>query len=91
MRDIVLKVTIEFELMNNKKQIEIAINVIQELQEQDVTLADYIISHLDDYYMQENYCSCGFNESQNYCDCGCGDFDYEYKIINIETEYGGEI
>ena len=42
-------------------------------------------------YMQDNYCSCSFNESQNHCDCGCGDWTGEYDIIEIESEKGGEL
>ena len=90
MRDLVLNITIRTEILDKKEEIEICIDVVKDLHEDDRTINDYIIEYMETY-MQDNYCSCSFNESQNYCDCGCGDWGYNYEIINIESEKGGEL
>lgn len=90
MKELILNVTIETEILDKKEEIEIPIEVNKDLLEDDISIASFIIEYMENY-MQDNYCSCSFNESQNHCDCGCGDWGYDYEIINIESEVGKEL
>lgn len=90
MRDVILNITIRTEILDKKEEIDIQISVMNELCKDDVSIDNYITEYMENY-MQENYCSCSFNEGQNHCDCGCGEWGYDYDIINIESEKGGEI
>lgn len=90
MRELILNITIETEILDKKEEISISINVNRDLLEDDISIASFIIKYMETY-MQDNYCDCSFNESQNYCDCGCGDWGYDYNIISMESEKGGEI
>lgn len=92
MREAVLNIEIKTNILNEEKHIGIQINVFKELFEEDKTISEYIIEYMEDY-LQENYCCCSFNESQNHCDCGCGcgDWGYDFDIVSIESEQGGEI
>ena len=90
MIDVILNITIRTEILDKKEEIDIQISVMNELCKDDVSIDDYITEYMENH-MKENYCGCSFNESQNHCDCGCGEWNYEYDIINIESEKGGEI
>ena len=90
MRDLILNITIRTEILGEKEDIEILISVKKDLLEDDNSIASYIYDYMENY-MQDNYCSCSFNESQNHCDCDCGDWTGEYDIIEIESEKGGEL
>jgi len=47
--------------------------------EDDNSIYAILELHLESY-MQDNYCGCSFNESQNHCDCGGGG---DFEVIEI--------
>jgi len=90
MVDIVLNFKVSFEIAGKSESLNICISVIKDLKEPDFTIDDYINNYIEEYLV-DNYCSCSFNEGQNYCDCGCAEWDSEYKIAGIDSKYGAEL
>lgn len=90
MREFDLNITIKTKVIEKIEEIEIVISVYQDLYKKDKGLNELICEYMEDY-MYDKYCSCSFNESKNYCDCGCGDWGYEFDIVSIGGQKGGEL
>ena len=82
MRDIVLTYTVKATFAGEEQEVVVIINAVKDLEEKDKTINDLIIEACED--ADREYCTCSFNERQNYCDCACGEWNYEYEIIKRE-------
>jgi len=65
---------------NSKRTIEHIYIDIDKMIEERKTVYDIIHERLED--INDGFCSCSFNESQNYCDCDCGDWSGDFKILS---------
>jgi len=89
MRDIILIYTVKATFCGKEELLTCHIPVVKYLEENDETISIAI----NDMCEEKNaeYCTCSFNESQNYCDCSCGEWNGEFVIVSRECEYGCEL
>ena len=71
--------TVSVEINASKEELDFDFD-IKEIEEDGIYL---IMDNAIENHIQEHYCTCSFNESQNYCDC---DNDYNgYEITKREV------